>query len=69
MSVVTTADESLEFAKEAIDSAIQHLSKIVVEKCWGYKDFTKEYSAILRNSMTDLISMLSRLENGEENDD
>lgn len=68
MSVVTEADENLEFAKEAIDSAIQHLSKIVVERCWGSRDYTKEYSTVLRDTMTDLIFMLAKLENGEENE-
>lgn len=65
MGVITAADENLESAKESIDNAIQHLSKIVVEKCWGHKDYTKEYSAILRNTMADLIFILSKLENGE----
>lgn len=69
MSVVTAADENLESAKEAIDNAIQHLSKIVVEKCWGSRDYKKEYFVLLQNTMFGLISTLAKLENCECNED
>lgn len=62
MSVVTTADENLRVVIESVDIAVKHLSKIVIERCWGYKDFSKDYIEALHNAMNDLIEIRNTLD-------
>lgn len=39
MSVKTTADESIDSAKESIRKAIKNISNLVVDACWGYEEY------------------------------
>ena len=61
MSVRTTADEQLDLAKEDIQTALAHLSQIIVDRCWGWDEFTKEYREAIAQSLTDLIAIRDRL--------
>lgn len=57
MSVRTTADEKRDAAKDNIENAIKNLSEIVVDKVWGYDDFTKEYKKELLMATLKLIEI------------
>lgn len=61
MSVRTTADEQLDQAKHDIQTAIEHLSQITIERCWGWRDFNREYSEAIAQSLSDLIVIRDRL--------
>jgi hypothetical protein len=61
MSVNTAADDKRDEAREHVSSAVQLLSEIVVEKCWGYDDFTTEYQKTLRKSLNNLIEVREEL--------
>lgn len=65
MSVRTTADEHRDNAVEGITTAINHFSKIVVERCSGTETFAKGYLALMTRSMSELIAMRENLEHYE----
>ncbi len=44
MSVTTEADRCLDNAKESTQSAVENLSKIIVDKVWGHDDWNDVYS-------------------------
>ena len=60
---LTEADDYLEYAKEAIDSAIQHLSEITVDKCSGHENYNL---VTMQNAVFNLILVLAKLENMEK---
>lgn len=61
MSVITTADEHRDEAKDAIGQAISHIASIVIEKSWGHDDFSDEYRKKLRSSLSILMDILEDL--------
>ena len=61
MSVITQSDEELEKAKEAIQTAITALSKIVIERISGSEDFSDEYQATLRTTLMILLEVREKL--------
>ena len=61
MSVVTTADEKLSSVKEHLRLALEDLSEIVIQKCWGYDEFNRQYQRILHECFTELVNVRSRL--------
>ena len=64
MGVITTADEKLESAKEHINAAIEDLSEIVVNRCWGHDEYVEEAKDAQKKVFADLLSMRTRLEFG-----
>lgn len=56
------ANESLVSAIVSVDDAIKHLSEIVVERCQGYKNFSKDYLAIIQKAMFDLMIIRNNLD-------
>lgn len=61
MSVHTTADEKLDIVKESVDCAILNISEMVINKCWGWENYTKEYQTNLRNVMNQLLDIRDNL--------
>jgi len=57
----TKADEHRDDAKLAIQDAIEHLSKIVVERCSGTDDYRIDYLPLLKQAMMDLIEIRDTL--------
>lgn len=55
MSVRTTADEKIDEAKDHIQEAIECISEVVINRCWGASEYTVEYRNKLR---TQLVSLL-----------
>ena len=68
MSVTTEADNQLNFAKEEIKNAIQSLSKIVVNECWGTDDYHPDYRKVMRNSLSELMDIREALCHFNEDD-
>jgi hypothetical protein len=62
MGVRTTADEKVESALESINNAIQSLSDIVVNQCWGHDSWNVEYRAKLEESFLSLMEIRKKLE-------
>ncbi len=61
MSVQTTADDCRDKAREGVLDAIRGLSQIVVERCWGYDEYTEEYRYELSEVLQGLIVIRERL--------
>ena len=61
MSVDTTADESIELAADHVQSAVDYFSKVVIEKCWGWSDYTDGRQIQLRQILFDLLGIRETL--------
>jgi hypothetical protein len=61
MGVRTEADEQLDKADENIKAAIERLSKIVVDKCWGYDEYNKTYQHTIQESLRSLLEVRENL--------
>lgn len=61
MSVNTTADYNLESTKDHIKNAIRTLGAIVVDECYGHKDFKQDYEEVLQQSYFNLIKIQKQL--------
>ena len=61
MSTETEADRMLDKAKDNVQSAIENLSTIIVDKVWGHDDFNKEYKMRIMKSFYDLVDIRERL--------
>jgi len=57
MSVTTTADEELVEVRKEIESSVKRLSKIVIDRCWGWEDFTHQYQVKLRARLNTLLDL------------
>ena len=57
MSVRTTADEKLDLAREGVAQAIAGLDAVVVERVWGWDEFSTEYRGQLRQIMNLLLEI------------
>lgn len=55
--VRTTADEHHDATKESINTAIDNLSKIVVDRVGGSDDYTLAYRATLRKALNSLLDI------------
>ena len=61
MSVNTSADEHRDAAVTNVGNAIQNLTEIVINECWGYDDYGSDYRDVLRKTLMDLIEIRDRL--------
>jgi hypothetical protein len=61
MSYDTTADEKLREAREAVNLAISALSKIVVEECDGYDEYTEDFKMSIEVAFDDLRVVRRRI--------
>jgi hypothetical protein len=61
MSVITTADEKRDAAKDNIKAAIKNLSEIIVDEVWGSDDFNQEYKTKLFLAMSTLLEILTSI--------
>jgi hypothetical protein len=59
--VITTADERLEAARVAVDTAVKSLGEIVVNRVEGTREFTDSAMARFRESLSKLIEVRDRL--------
>ncbi len=50
MSIRTTADEKRDDAVEHVTKAIDALREIVIDECWGSRDFTGTYRKALEDA-------------------
>jgi hypothetical protein len=62
MSVRTDADKAIDSAVGHVDAAIRELSRIFVERVWGFDHFDKDARIALRGAMFDLIEIREALE-------
>ena len=61
MSVTTTADDKLVKIREDVESAVEQLSDIVINRCWGWEDFSREYQGQLRENLNTLLDLRDEL--------
>lgn len=61
--ITTTADEHLAHAREDVKAAIQSLSKILVDECWGHDEFTEKFNLKLELAFTKLRTVDKMLNN------
>lgn len=57
----TTADEKRETARDSVKTAIQAIHEIVILKCYGHDEYTKEYQNVLYDSYLKLIEVSRQL--------
>ena len=57
MSVITTADDRKQSAKESVEDAVKSLSNIVIDECWGADDFSKKHQEELYDALMTLIKV------------
>ena len=62
MSTETRADIVLEEAKTNIQFAIEKLSEIVINKCYGYDEFSVDYRNKIATSFNVLLSIRDNLD-------
>ena len=62
MSTETRADIVLEEAKTNIQFAIEKLSEIVINKCYGYDEFNVDYRTKIATSFNVLLSIRDNLD-------
>lgn len=60
----TTADEKLASADESVTKAINDLSEVLVERCWGSDQFLPEYHAKIRAAYASLLEVRALLARG-----
>jgi len=61
MGVNTTADGHRDQAKANIVEAINHLSAIVINQCWGHDEYNTEYQCVLKKTLLQLIDIRDEL--------
>ncbi len=61
MSVQTTADDHLDNAKADVQTAIKHLSEIIIDRCCGWNEYSADYREGIAQSLADLIVVRDRL--------
>lgn len=57
MSVRTEADEKLDETRDHLNHAIESLSEIVVDRCWGWDQFNDEYQEKLQQTLNALLKI------------
>jgi hypothetical protein len=57
----TTAEEHLEAAGECLRQAIGHLNSVLIDRCQGYHEYKKEYTATLYDALVNVIQAKQRL--------
>lgn len=57
MGVRTTADEKIDEAKNHIQQAIECLSKVIVDGCWGTSEYQAKYLNKLRRQLIMLLDV------------
>lgn len=61
MSVITPADEKLDGASHHLDTTIQLVSSVVVDRCSGADEYTPENMAKLRRVLNTLLEVREEL--------
>jgi len=61
MSVQTKADDLIDSAKTGVADAISALTEIVIDQCWGYDEYEKEYLQDLKKSLYALVEIRDSL--------
>lgn len=57
MSVRTTADEKIHEAKDHIQQAIECLSEIIINRCYGTSEYSEGYLNKLRKQLIELLNL------------
>lgn len=57
MSVRTAADEKREEAHAHVDQAVKALAAILVDRCWGYDEWTPAFQRCLAEAFTKLMEI------------
>lgn len=58
----TTADDKVDSAVEHINSAVESISDVVVSKCYGYDEYSREYRKNLAIALQELLELRETLE-------
>lgn len=61
MSVRTTADEKLDAAREAVQTALVALSDIIVDECYGHDEYKPEFRQQLGEAFGALLAVRGKL--------
>jgi len=61
MSVTTKANACLDAARINVDDAIENLSAIVVDQCWGHDEFNKIMTAEIKRAFKELLDIRAGL--------
>ena len=61
MSVTTRADEELVEIRAGVESIIKRLSEIVIDRCWGWDDFSPSYQRQLRENLNTFLDLRDEL--------
>lgn len=62
MGVTTTADKALDDADEHLREAIRELSRLVVDRCDGHDDYSKEYQVDIQEAFVSLLGIRAKLD-------
>ena len=57
MSVRTAADEKIDEAKDHIQKAIECLSEVVINRCYGTSEYSEDYLNKLRKRFIGLLDL------------
>ncbi len=61
MSVITSADQNIEEAKDHIKNAIQNLHKVIDPDTWGSKEYKAEYRKKIMDNYIKLLQIQEEL--------
>ena len=61
MGVTTRADEQIDEVRGLVRQAISLLGDVVIDECWGWENFSKEFQSGLSDALSDLMSARSKL--------
>lgn len=62
MSVLTTADEKLDQAKAAIQTAAEALAEITIQRCYGHDTYTEDYQREIAAALVHVCDARAALE-------
>ena len=62
MYIDTEADQHVSDASENIEKAIQHISKVVIDRVTGSRDYNTVFDNKLKTTLNDLLEIRDRLD-------
>lgn len=62
MSVNTTAKEKINEFRDHLKGAVESLSSVLVDDCWGVDELSDKYKEQLRKAFVQLLEMKSKFQ-------